>query len=144
MKKLFLGMLVGLSLVGLVGCGSSESSKEEGKTETKQEQPVKVEKKEYTKITARALIEEFDKNKVDADDKYQDMNLEVSGKLGTINEGAITITYEDNWTITSVRCKVEKDQVKGLKEGQKVTVKGTYTGLGIFDDIEIEDCEIVK
>ncbi len=104
-----------------------------------------------TIVDATALVGEYDKNKLAAQDKYTGKRLQFTAFIDNISSD-ITGSYylslkpsnDQYYTGTTIQCYfANKSQLTSLANGQSVTVSGTAQdmSLGI---VELKDCSVVK
>jgi len=102
-------------------------------------------------VDATALIGEYDKNKLAAQDKYTGKTVQTTAIIDNISSD-ITGNYflslkpsNDQYYVgTSIQCYFQdKSALTPLAKGQSVTVSGTMQdmSLGI---VEMKDCSLVK
>lgn len=97
----------------------------------------KEKKIEYTAYSVNEMMKDLDENAANADEKYRDKYVEISGKLGTIDsEGDYfdLMPTNDEFAVLGVTCNIQNDdqlaQIKKLKKGAKMTVRGQITDVG--------------
>lgn len=83
-------------------------------------------------IKASELMDEFSVNENNANKKYLEKIIAVSGKITSIaieNEKPI-VTLQTNDDLGSILCHFDKNgtSIQQLKEGQTITIKGICTG----------------
>lgn len=81
-------------------------------------------------ITAVDLLHSYEANEADANGRYLDKALEVSGKISeiTTNQDSIpVIVLETENPMFAVRCTMDNVQ-NSVKVGNTVTIKGICTG----------------
>ena len=97
------------------------------------------------KVEAEALMDEFIKDQASAEKKYGKKTIEITGTIVAIEINGsddISISLKTNATDDigiplSVKVMLTPDmetKVKSLKQGDKITLKGLYTGMNT--DIE--------
>jgi hypothetical protein len=89
-----------------------------------------VESEKAIAISAIQLFKEFEENETDANTKYLNKAVLVSGVISEINsnqEGKTVLILETENPMFGVSCTLE-DQAQGLSTGASVTVKGICTG----------------
>lgn len=101
-------------------------------------------------ITATELLDEVKENGVAADNKYKDKVIQVTGKVGSINNDisghsyVTLVHYEDIFSITTVQCYFNKkniEQIVNLKPDEIITVYGTYKNSTF--NIILNNCQVV-
>jgi hypothetical protein len=101
------------------------------------------EKKSDTQIDAVALAQEFAADEANANKKYLNKIIEVSGTITETEngqDGHLMIVLGN--TDLSVQCAMGEAGVQ-LSKGQTVAVKGSCTGNGLMG-VSLSDCYIVK
>jgi len=102
-------------------------------------------------VDATALVGEYDKNKLAAQEKYTGKVVQTTAYISNISND-ITGSYylslnpsnDQYYTGTSVQCYFNDEKaLTSLSNGQQVTVQGTMQemSLGI---VEMKDCSLVK
>jgi hypothetical protein len=84
-------------------------------------------------VSAREFIKNFQSNEAKAGARYADKAISVNGVIYVVQDvdTAATVILNDGSSISSVICQFEREnvrEVQGLKEGDKVTIKGICTG----------------
>ena len=107
------------------------------------------EPEEVITISAIELYNQFDNNKIAAEDAYKGKTIQVSGTIEKIDESwgipYVSIRADDYGWCT-VNCNFEKEdksELAGLNSGQKITIKGTCGSMG-FMSVTVEKCSIVE
>jgi tRNA_anti-like len=96
-------------------------------------------------ISASDLEAAYTANEADANTKYNDKLVQVSGIVSKIeNEAGKTSIYlNTNNPMAAVICELEKDSdVSNIKDGDNVTIKGKPTG--ILSDVVMVQCVLSK
>ncbi len=98
-------------------------------------------------ISAAALIEDFDTDEQDANQKYLDKIIQVKGKIYKIDttDGKSVVTLGDSNMLGSVICTMDPGDNKivgGLRKDQDVEVRGICTGY--LMDVMLVRAVIVK
>jgi hypothetical protein len=105
------------------------------------------------KVEATAIMNEFMKDQKSAETKYAKKTIEISGKVSAveingkddISVSLYTDATDDLGIPMSVKVMLTPDQESGakkLKEGDKITLKGLYTGMNT--DIEFNRGIIIE
>ena len=102
-------------------------------------------------IDAKALVGEFDKNKLAAQEKYTDKVVQTTAYVKNISGGSFGDYYlslepsnEQYYFGTTIQCFFkDKKELTALANGQSVTVMGTMQDMSI-GIVEIKDCSLVK
>ena len=95
-------------------------------------------------ITAVQLVNEFQENELEANKKYLDKVIQVTGNINAVGdnqEGMTTLTLSSDDAFTGVFCML-KEKAAGLKVGDKITIKGICSGM--LTDVRIIEAIIVK
>ena len=83
---------------------------------------------------AGQLIKEFEAGDAAAEKKYLGKVVEVKGKIREVekdNDGHYTLVIGNAETMSAIRCSMDStinNQLASIKEGQEVTVRGSFTG----------------
>lgn len=90
-------------------------------------------------VSAKDIIDDFSQNEAGANQKYLDKIIQIEGKIKDINttDGNTVITLSSENSPKNILCTMEPSENKktfGLKNGQKITIKGICTGF-LFDVI---------
>jgi uncharacterized protein YpmB len=102
-----------------------------------------VENERGIEITAAQLVKEFQANEAEANAKYLDKTLQVTGVVSTFDknqEGQVTIMLSSDDAMTGVFCTL-KDDAKSIV-GNTVTIKGFCSGM--LSDVRIREAVIIK
>lgn len=100
------------------------------------------------KIGAAALFDQYSANEADANTKYLDKVISVSGTVGSINrdnaeEPSLNLNTNDMMGV--VTCQFLPDhayELDNVQEGDEITVKGQCTGM--LMDVVLIRCSIEK
>jgi len=100
-------------------------------------------------LDAAALFKEFESGEADATARYGGKILEVRGKVESkeANEwGNVTITFVDQLfgvtcTIDSLQAIKQADEIKAIRQGDSVTVKGRCDGM--LTDVKLVKCALM-
>lgn len=143
-------VLVVIGIIGSIG-GSKNSSNTQTANNNAQATQQKQEVQQPTIVDATALVGEFDKNKLAANDKYKDKQVQTTGYIKNISNdvtGSYYLSLNPNndqyYFGTSITCYfADKNELTSLSNGQSVTVQGTMQEmtLGI---VAMKDCKVVK
>ena len=126
----FIVIIVFIVLGAVFGGGdSSEDVKTNSGTEQKEI--------EYTKYTVSEMISDLEDNAMAAKEKYDGQYVEITGQMDVVDsDGKYIALYpgKSDFELTSVKCYImtdeQKEQLKNLKTGSRVTVKGKITDVG--------------
>lgn len=82
------------------------------------------------KIESSSLLDAFENDENEANKKFLDKVMEVSGTVGKIEkmEGKISIYLSTGNELSNIICQLESDIMPKLKEGDKTIIKGICTG----------------
>lgn len=111
--------------------------------------------KEDYSVKASALIKEYMNSEPQADNKYRNKILSVSGMIKEIDtsDNNYTVVVGDTVDMSSVRCSIDSThsaELVDLKRGMNVTIKGALTGFKKDDtgllgsDVELNRCVVQK
>ena len=92
-------------------------------------------------LTAGSLFQEFSDNEADANTKYLDKVVQVSGKIREVqkDDSGIKLVLETDDAMFGVICEIDGDNSdKDYKVGDEVKLKGFCTGL--LMDVVITRC----
>lgn len=151
-KWIFL-VLVACGLIGALAGGDSEDSKEsatntnnvteqqaETTTDVQEEIAADAEEEvviEYTVVSVSEMVDLLESNAMKAEATYQDLYVEITGRLGNIDSDGKYITLypsDDEWAFTGVQCYIENDeqkaQVMEMSMDDTVTLRGQVTDIG--------------
>lgn len=132
-------VVFGLWLGLVLGCSSFRKAMDEKRAE--REGPAIT-------ISAEELYKAYQSNEAEADKLYQGKIVIVTGTVGTISApeesmGRSAVILVDSHQKPIVNCfgfsTSDKDAIKKLKPGQKVTVKGKCMGKVATDEPSLED-----
>lgn len=136
MKKLIYGCL--LVLAGVVGYGIYLFY---------QKPPDTREEKAEFEITAEDLVKEFSANEGEANRKFVDKVLIISGKVEqiqfTATEASVMLSSHD--PMSGVTCSFYSDEIAPLKDigrGKLVKIKGKCTGK--LMDVVLNNCSLAR
>lgn len=95
-------------------------------------------------ITASQLVKEFQVSELEANKKYLDKAIQVSGKASEVKnnqDGKVTITLASDDAFTGVFCTL-KDNTTNVKPGDAVVIKGICSGM--LSDVRLREAVVVK
>jgi len=110
--------------------------------------------KNYSKVkadhvmSAGELFKDFDGNEAQANKKYMDRVIEVTGNIAEIGEdqkGAKVITLKNKDDFSGVLCTLQEDESNKLanyKISQPIKIRGVCTGM--LMDVVLNKCVIVE
>lgn len=102
-----------------------------------------------TKVDYKVLYKDYEDNPINADSKYRDKKLQLTGTIANIDRDIAQspyITFNiDEYGAKSIKMAFDDDEVVAkLKKGQKVTVVGTCGGSFASTIVTLNDCSIVE
>ena len=130
-KKIFITVLV-LILIG-VGTGFYLWNKPHKK----------VENAKSIAITAATLAKDYSTNEKDADAKYLNKAIDVSGTISEVDknqDGGVMIVLQTDDPTAGVQCAL-RDKGANPVKGQNIEIKGFCSGNGITG-VSLTDCVI--
>ncbi len=130
-KKIFIAVLV-LILIG-VGTGFYLWNKPHKK----------VENAKSIAITAATLAKDYSTNEKDADTKYLNKAIDVSGTISEVDknqDGGVMIVLQTDDPAAGVQCAL-RDKGANPVKGQTIEIKGFCSGNGITG-VSLTDCVI--
>lgn len=103
-------------------------------------------------VTAQELIDAYEENQLNADEKYEGEEMAITGFVEDIGENFIgqqyvTLNNGDDSTVRLVQCFLDRydddcmEAAKQLKVGDKITIIGVCEGRGTFN-VCLADCTI--
>ena len=135
-KKIWLFLLIAVVVIGVIVAVSGGGEEE----------------KTATPVAVADLIDAYTSNEVSADQQYEDQYLEITGTIASIGTDLtdtpyITFNKGGMFETNSIQCFFSDDdqvaKVANLSEGQTITIRGTCSGLSLFN-VLIKDCTIVE
>jgi tRNA_anti-like len=94
-------------------------------------------------ITATALSKDYNANEKNADTKYLNKDIEVSGTINEVDnnqDGGVMIVLQTDDPSTGIQCSL-RDKGATASKGQNVTIKGFCSGNGITG-VSLTSCVI--
>ena len=104
-------------------------------------------------IGAAMLIAESEDNPIATERKYKGSYMTVTGFVDDISEdpfdsdAIVSIGSGAERQFKSVQCEVSGenvDQVLSLSQGDAITARGKFDGVGLFQEAELKDCQVSK
>ena len=136
-KKPFFKRPIGIIIIAVIAIAIIGSFAGGGGSNDSSDSSSSEKKIEYTQYDLNEMMKELDENAANADEKYRDQYVEITGELGTIDsEGDYfeMLPTNDEFAIIGVTCNIQNDdqlsQIKKLKKGEKLTVQGQITDVG--------------
>ncbi len=105
-----------------------------------------VSKEQGVQLSAQALFDAFKANETEANAKYLDKAIELSGEVlevSTNQDGKTVVNFKTNDPLFVINCTF-KDQPGQLQPGQNITFKGICTGYIPDANIVINEGVLVK
>ena len=103
-----------------------------------------VEDEKGIEVTAAQLVKEYQANEAEANKKYLDKAIQVTGTISDIKnnqDGNSTITLASDDAFTGVFCTL-KQTTTTVNNGAAVTIKGICSGM--LTDVRLKEAVIVK
>lgn len=97
-------------------------------------------------LSAQSLYDAFKKNETEANAKYLDKAIELSGEVGDVSvnqDGFTVVNFKTNDPLIVINCTF-KTKPGELKPGQNITFKGICTGYVPDDKVSINEGILVK
>lgn len=94
-------------------------------------------------ISAEALSKEYNTNEKDADKKYLNKAIEVSGAISETDknqDGGVMLILQTGDPMTGVQCAMRDKGINAVK-GQNIIIKGFCSGNGLTG-VSLTDCVI--
>lgn len=121
---------------GLMSCGGEDTST--NNTNTSQIENPKEEVITYTPVVIGDMFDELENNALSAEKKYNNLNVEFTGTLETIDSDGEYVSvidlYDDSWGFDSIHCSIENDEqlnvIMTKSKGDEVFVQGEITEVG--------------
>ena len=104
-------------------------------------------------LSTQQIIKEFKDSSTTADKKYQGKNIQLSGKVSSIEKGeqnSVSVFFKDgDFLITCSFSGEDAKAVQDLKEGSPLTLKGLYKNFSKDDlmgemQVAFNPCSVVK
>jgi hypothetical protein len=95
-------------------------------------------------ITASQLVKDYQQNEAEANKKYLDKAVEVTGNVSEIKnnqEGKATVMLTSDDPFTGVFCTL-KDSSANISTGSSVVIKGICSGM--LTDVRLREAVVVK
>lgn len=104
----------------------------------------KVENEQGIIVTSAQLVKEFQANEMDANKKYLDKAIQVTGTVSDVKnnqEGNPSIMLSSDDAFTGVLCTL-KEAAPNISNGATVTIKGICSGM--LSDVRLREAVLVK
>lgn len=126
-KRFWFVLLIIFIIIGFIGSMITPN-------ETEPKEEVKI---EYTAYDLNEMMQELDSNPLNADKKYTDQYIEVTGKLNNIDSDGSYISLvrtDEEYSFLDIQCFIQSDEqldvVSQCSIGDTITVKGQITDVG--------------
>jgi hypothetical protein len=103
-----------------------------------------VENERGIEITASQLVKDYQQNEAEANKKYLDKTIQVTGTIGEVKnnqDGEATIMLTTDDPFTGVFCTL-KESAGNPESGSSVTIKGICSGM--LTDVRLREAVVVK
>jgi hypothetical protein len=103
-----------------------------------------VENEKGIEVTASQLVKEYQQNEAEANKKYLDKAIQVSGNIGEVKsnqDGKVTVTLTSDDPFTGVFCTL-KERASNITTGSPVIIKGICSGM--LSDVRLSEAVVVK
>lgn len=106
-------------------------------------------------ISAKELINEYQKNEIKANDMFKGKRLRVTGYVAEFSQAEgmvfsdsyyIYIDYGNAYDFNNISCYLNDSSVEKaieLKKGDKIVIEGNCTGFS-FSDVKMSSCDIIS
>jgi RecJ-like exonuclease len=132
--------LLGVIIVfgGLMSCGSEDTSTNDTNSSYSESENAEKETITYTSVVIGDMFDELKNNALSAEKKYNNLNVEFTGTLETIDSDGEYVSvidlYDDSWGFDSIHCSIENDEqlnvIMTKSKGDEVFVQGEITEVG--------------
>jgi hypothetical protein len=147
-----LGLIIFFGVIGAIGSkGNTTTTPDNGSGGSGSASVSQAPKAAPIVVDATALVGEYDKNKLSAQDKYTGKVVQTTAYIDNISSDIAGSYYlslkpinDQYYAGTTIQCYFnDKSSLTSLANGQSVTVTGTMQdmSLGI---VEMKDCSLVK
>ena len=95
-------------------------------------------------VTAAQLVKDYQTNEQEANKKYLDKAIQVTGSVGEVKanqDGKTTITLTSDDAFTGVFCTL-KENTTNINVGSSITLKGICSGM--LTDVRLRDAVVVN
>jgi preprotein translocase subunit YajC len=103
-----------------------------------------VENEKGIQVTAAQLVKEYQANEAEANKKYLDKAIQVTGSVTEVKnnqDGNSTISLASDDAFTGVFCTL-KEKIADMNSGSTVTIKGICSGM--LSDVRLREAVVVK
>jgi cytochrome c-type biogenesis protein CcmE len=105
-----------------------------------------VTKEEGVQLSAQSLYDAFKANEADANTKYLDKAIQLTGEVGAVSknqDGNTVVDFKTNDPLVVINCTFKTDP-GSLQPGQTITFKGICTGYIPDANVVINEGVLVK
>lgn len=146
---LFFALIVIVAIAAPSGNDGSDNAAVAGINSVAQQASSESLTAEATEVDYKTLYKDYEDNPINADSKYKDKKLILTGTIANIDRDigqSPYITFNiDEYGAQSIKMSFEDDKaVAALKKGQKVTVVGTCGGTFASVIVVLNNCSIVE
>ena len=104
----------------------------------------------YENVDLREMFDELNNNAMKAESKYQDKNIQFSGKIASFDSDGSYISVEpvnaDEWSFDSAMCYIKSNEQRDFliekNVGDVITIKGKVTSIGEILGYSINIAEV--
>jgi len=115
----------------------------------------------FLEVTLRELVNAYRINRFEADEKYKDKNIVITGQIDTIGAALFsnspTISFQTDipigdfisggylgsiYSLVMVFDQRQASSIAKLRIGNNTTVEGKFIGLNDFNNLQMNDCRI--
>lgn len=145
--KILTTLLV-LFVLGVILSATGQDEKIQKQNTEKKVQETQQAQTDY-KVKVKDIVKEFKDNAVISEEKYQNKVTEITGEVEKVNEfaGEYYVSLKkpkEQYPIEYVNCYfTDKEQLKTIKKGDVVVVKGSYSS-NIMNSVMFKQCVLVK
>lgn len=103
-----------------------------------------VENEKGIEVTSAGLVKEYQANEAEANKKYLDKAIQVTGTVGEVKnnqDGKPTVTLTSDDAFTGVFCTMKENNAQPVA-GAVVTIKGICSGM--LSDVRLREAVVVK
>lgn len=98
---------------------------------------IQKEQPEYV-ISSNFLVNEFSQNSIEAEKKYFDKIIEITGTITEVNRYEITLN-------NIISCRFDSIIKNSIKVNQKITIKGFFLGYDdLIEQVKLNQCSVIE
>lgn len=98
---------------------------------------IQKEQPEYV-ISSNFLANEFSQNSIEAEKKYFDKIIEITGTITEVNRYEITLN-------NIISCRFDSIIKNSIKVNQKITIKGFFLGYDdLIEQVKLNQCSVIE